>query len=67
MSGARNLRPTAPALVAIAIFGRRYAGQRGGSMEFWDSLPDADKRLCTEWAERISSAPMMEHSNGDLQ
>lgn len=56
----RNLNPTAPAYAAMALFGYRYSKQKGGSMDFWDSLSDYDKRTCTELAELIRKAPMAE-------
>lgn len=41
----RNLNPTTAARVAMIIWGAEYAAQRGGSMDFWDSLsPDRQKR-----------------------
>lgn len=57
---ARNLRPTAPAIVAMNMWGHRYAAQNGGSMDFWDRLHEAEKRQCTEIAEKIKAAPMSE-------
>lgn len=56
----RNINPTAPAYVAMAIWGQRYSAQRGGSMDFWDSLTDGEKRTCTEIAEKVRAAPMAE-------
>jgi len=61
----RNLNPTAPAYVAMALFGDRYAAQRGGSMDFWDSLSDYEKRTCTHLAEQIKAAPMPQRPNGE--
>lgn len=56
----RNINPTAPALAAMALWNNRYAAQKGGSMDFWDSLSDYEKRTCTELAEQIRKAPMQE-------
>lgn len=54
----RNLNPTAPAYVAMALFGQRYSEQRGGSMDFWDTLSDYEKRTCIRLAEQVRAAPM---------
>lgn len=56
----RNLNPTAPAVVAMSIWGKRYSEQRGGSMDFWDKLRESEKALCREIAERVQAAPMNE-------
>jgi hypothetical protein len=56
----RNLSPTAPAYAAMALYGRRYAAQGGGSMDFWDTLSDYEKRTCIELAGQIKRAPMEE-------
>jgi hypothetical protein len=56
----RNANPIAPARVAMAIWGDRYSAQRGGSMDFWDTLNPGDKSLCIDIAERIKEAPMEE-------
>jgi hypothetical protein len=42
----RNLNPTPEARVAMIIWGAEYAAQRGGSMDFWDSLSADRKRRC---------------------
>lgn len=52
----RNLNPHAAACVAMVFYGQRYAAQRGGSMDFWDSLTDSEKRLCAETAGRVRKA-----------
>jgi hypothetical protein len=56
----RNIRPTAPAYAAMALWGKRYAAQRGGSMDFWDGLSDYEKRTCRELAKQIKEAPLDE-------
>lgn len=56
----RNLAPTAPAYAAMALYGKRYSSQSGGSMDFWDSLSDYEKRTCTELAKQIKAAPISE-------
>lgn len=42
----RNLNPTPEARVAMITYGKEYSKQRGGSMDFWDSLPEDIKRRC---------------------
>jgi hypothetical protein len=50
----RNLEPHAEAIAAMTIWSREYAHeQRGGSMDFWDSLSDSRKRICFELVEKI--------------
>lgn len=50
----RNLDPHAEAVAAMSIWGDDYAfKQRGGSMDFWDSLPDYRKNICRELVKRI--------------
>lgn len=56
----RNMNATAPARVAMCIWGQRYSEQRGGAMEFWDTLSEAEKRQCIAAAENIKAAPMTE-------
>jgi hypothetical protein len=63
MNQKRNISPIAPALVAMALWNNRYGAQRGGSMDFWDTLSDYEKRTCTELAEQIRKAPMAERTN----
>jgi len=53
----RNINPTAEAVVAMNLFPDDYAfKQRGGSMDFWDNLPEAHKRRCLDLVERIREA-----------
>lgn len=42
----RNLNPTPEARVAMHIWCEEYAAQRGGSMDFWDNLPESRKARC---------------------
>lgn len=42
----RNLNPTIQARVAMIVYGERYSKQDGGSMDFWDSLSETDKKRC---------------------
>lgn len=45
----RNLNPHAEARFAMIKWSHEYAHeQRGGSMDFWDSLDASRKRLCVE-------------------
>ena len=46
MDQRRNLNPTPEARVAMIIWGKEYSEQRGGSMDFWDSLDEGRKRRC---------------------
>ncbi|MET4184984.1 hypothetical protein ABIB94_007113 [Bradyrhizobium sp. JR7.2] len=43
----RNLKPHAEARLAMAMWSHEYAHeQRGGSMDFWDSIGRDRQRLC---------------------
>lgn len=54
---ARNLNPHAEAIAAMYLWSYEYAHkQRGGSMDFWDSLDDRRKRICAELVEKIRTA-----------
>ena len=52
----RNLNPHAAARVAMLIWGSVYADQKGGSMDFWDTLSSAQKRQCKAEAKKIREA-----------
>ena len=52
----RNLNPHKEARAAMWLFSSRYAAQKGGSMDFWDSLSESDKRLCRELVDEILEA-----------
>lgn len=52
----RNLNPHQSAVAAMWLWGERYAAQGGGSMDFWDSLTDSEKRLCRDMVRRIMEA-----------
>ncbi len=56
----RNLTPTAPAVVAMNLWGQRYSEQNGGSMDFWDKLSAEEKKRCHEIAARVREAPVTE-------
>lgn len=53
---ARNLNPTAEAVVAMNLWGDTYSRQNGGSMDFWDSLSESKKARCTEIVEKVREA-----------
>lgn len=52
----RNLNPHKAAVAAMYLYGREYAAQGGGSMDFWDSLPDRQKGLCRNLVAAIERA-----------
>ena len=49
----RNLNPTPAAVVARIIWGDEYAAQRGGTMDFWDTLSTDRKRRCEMVVEEL--------------
>lgn len=50
----RNLNPHAEARIAMIIWSDEYAyKQRGGSMDFWDSRTEGQKRQCVEIVDQI--------------
>jgi hypothetical protein len=53
---ARNLNPHKSARAAMWLYGHAYAAQSGGSMDFWDSLPEYKKRLCRDMVDAIERA-----------
>lgn len=59
----RNMSPHAEAIAAMHLWGDDYAfKQRGGSMDFWDNLPDFKKQLCRDLVKRIQAAKTEEWS-----
>lgn len=52
----RNLNPHAEARLAMVIWSAEYAAQDGGSMDFWDGLPEWRKRLCAELVNDVLTA-----------
>lgn len=52
----RNLDPHKPAVVAISFWGKVYAAQGGGAMDFWDNLSEPDKRFCREIVAHVERA-----------
>lgn len=54
---ARNLNPHAEAIAAMHIWSHEYAHeQRGGSMDFWDSIGASRQRICREMVDAILAA-----------
>lgn len=51
----RNLNPTPEALIAMMIWGKEYSEQRGGSMDFWDTLGTSRKLQCFEGLNKIKA------------
>jgi len=51
----RNLHPTPEAIVAYIIWGEEYSKQKGGSMDFWDSLSQDRKNRCILVVKKINS------------
>lgn len=59
----RNLNPHAEAILAMCLWSEDYAfKQRGGSMDFWDGLPDFKKNHCRQLVKRIQAAKTEEWS-----
>ena len=56
MAGDRNINPHAEALMAMIVYGNRYARQTGGSMDFWDTLTRWEKESCRIWVNNIIDA-----------
>lgn len=55
---ARNLHPHKAALMAMALYNYCYTyEQRGGSMDFWDSLTDGERDTCRRLVREIEAAP----------
>lgn len=50
----RNLNPHRPARCAMWLYDYRYINQKGGSMDFWDSLSESEKDTCRRMANEIS-------------
>jgi hypothetical protein len=58
----RNLNPIPVAVFAMAHWHNEYAASGAGSMDFYDSLSERDKRFCQETIERIKESLKL-HSN----
>ena len=53
----RNLNPHKAALIAMTLYGKEYAAQRGGSMDFWEKLSPGRKDTCREIVAQLSKSP----------
>lgn len=51
-----NLNPTPEAVAAMYLFSTEYSSQRGGSMDFWNGLPDSKKNMCNNLVEEVLAA-----------
>lgn len=52
----RNLHPHAEAILAMNLWNDEYAfKQRGGVMDFWDSIGEQRQKRCRDLVERIVS------------
>ena len=50
----RNIHPHAEARLAMSLWSEAYAfKQRGGSMDFWDSLSPSKQRLCRDIVDGV--------------
>lgn len=56
LRASRNQNPHAAARAAMALYNERYAAQRGGSMDFWDTLTEGERRTCAGVANEIRKA-----------
>lgn len=56
-SQGRNFNPHKEAVIAMWLFGKVCADRGEGSMDFYDSLSDSEKRLCKKTMEGIEEAP----------
>ncbi len=52
----RNLNPHQAASAAMWLYSTEYAAGGGGSMDFWDSLPDYSKSSCRRLVKDILAA-----------
>ncbi len=53
----RNLNPHAEARLAMAIWSHEYAHeQKGGSMDFWDSLSPSRQTICVTVLDDVLKA-----------
>lgn len=51
---ARNLKPHAEARLAMNLWSHEYAHeQRGGSMDFWDSIGAERQRMCRRILDEV--------------
>lgn len=57
MSAQRNLNPHAEARLAMVIWSSDYCKQRGGVMDFWDTLSAGQKRQTRELLDKLLLLP----------
>lgn len=62
-SARRNLHPHREARLAMLVWGAEYAKQGGGSMDFYDRLPDSRKKLLSQWCDQLDGTPRKEATN----
>jgi hypothetical protein len=51
-----NMNPHAEAIVAMLIYGARYADQNGGCMDFWKTLSAPERMQVRDYVRRIKEA-----------
>ena len=57
----RNLQPHAEARLAMEMWSHEYAHeQRGGSMDFWDSIGEQRQRFCMNVLDEVLEAQARE-------
>ena len=52
-----NMNPHRPASVAMVLFNKEYAAQKGGAIDFWRKLSEIQKDICRRLAQSIVNAP----------
>ncbi len=52
----RNLNPSKEAIAGRWLYHKRYAEQRGGTMDFYDSLTASEKKNCKQMVKDIEKA-----------
>jgi hypothetical protein len=52
----RDQNPHKAAVVAMWLYGARYAKQALGSMGFWDSLTESEREMCRNMVDAIEKA-----------
>lgn len=51
-----NLDPHKGAVAAMWLWGAAYDAQKGGSMDFWDSLTESQREQCKRLVQDIECA-----------
>lgn len=52
----RNLNAHKAATFARIYWGNAYSKQRGGTMDFWDTLNGSEKRFCRDAVKAINAS-----------